>query len=104
VNELAWIAGFSEEEIRAELPADVLEFVDLIGLDGTLALHERFGGMTIYVKKLDKILRAVRDKRIRAEFAGANYATLARQYRLSESYVRAIVAGESEYQQESMFE
>ena len=85
------------KEIAAEIPLDDLPeeyqiVAELFGVDGALRLAKQSGGMRIYVPKFEKLIRARRDARIRAEFNGANHRELARKYDLTETWVREIVA------------
>lgn len=64
----------------------------IIGLGNTRKLLMEFSGCTIYVPKRDDIERERRNRRIRAEFNGYNFRTLARKYDLTEVTIRTIVA------------
>lgn len=85
------------KEIAAEIPLDDLPeeyqiVAEIFGVDGALRLAKESGGMRIYVPKFEKLIRARRDARIRAEFNGVNHRELARKYDLTETWVREIVA------------
>ena len=53
---------------------------------------EEYGGTYFYIPKMDKIERADRDNRIRAEFDGYNFRPLAQKYGLTEVTIRSIVS------------
>lgn len=66
--------------------------VDIVGLDAAKRIVEIFGGESVYVPKAESLIRWVRDRRIREEFAaGAGYLDLAKKYNLTSRYVRGIV-------------
>lgn len=84
------------KELRTVRPADVPEeYADLVaclGMEGFLRLSQLCGGETLYIPKRESLLRAARDREIRARFDGGNHRGLARQFRLSERQVRKILA------------
>jgi Mor family transcriptional regulator len=49
------------------------------------------GGISIYVPKVDHLLRHERDEAIAREFRGANVQALARKYGVSEVWIYAII-------------
>ena len=81
--------------IRPEdIPEEYRDIADTLGLPAFLTLIHLCGGQTLYLPKLDSLQRRGRDREIRARFDGGNYRALARQFRLTERYVRKIVDGE----------
>jgi Mor family transcriptional regulator len=62
-----------------------------VGLEATLALGREFGGMSLYLPKIESALRIWRDQNIRREFTGANIPELAKKYRLTSARVRQIL-------------
>ncbi len=74
-----------------ELPDPYKEMAELIGVENTIKLAERFGGITAYLPKVDSIVRKARDEKIKEEFNGYNYDSLARKYNISSQWVRIIV-------------
>ena len=54
-------------------------------------IAEHFGGRQIYLPRGDRLRRALRNVRIRAEFDGRNVPDLARRYHMSEMQIRAIL-------------
>lgn len=68
------------------------QIAEIIGVDAYLKLTRVFGGTAIYIAKAEEIVkRADRDKQIREEFDGSNYAQLAVKYGLTEVWIRNIV-------------
>lgn len=85
------------EEIEpSELPEPYQTIARHIGVKGALWLARAFGGTSIYMPKLDQLLRKKRNERIRREFREGNWRELAIKYGLTEAWVRKIVAGEDE--------
>lgn len=83
---------YHAEISTAELPEPYSSIADIIGLDNTLLLAGKMGGSTLYLPKIDTVYRSARDKKIRDEFTGGNYATLAKRHRLTERRIRNIVS------------
>jgi len=80
------------------IPVDLLpeiyqDLVNTVGLDGALALGREFGGMSLYLPKIESAMRNWRDINIRREFNGANITELARKHRLTTARVRQILGG-----------
>lgn len=75
-----------------DLRGEQRELARVIGIESYLKLVEVYGGSNIYVAKMDKLLCIKRDAEIVHKFDGNNYATLAKQYGLSERAVRTIIA------------
>ncbi len=75
-----------------DLREEQRQIAETIGVDAYLELTKVFGGTTIYIAKAEDIVkRADRDRRIREEFDGSNYAQLAVKYGLTEVWIRNIV-------------
>jgi Mor family transcriptional regulator len=80
-------------EIKTEdLPSSYQEMVELIGFEATIKLADKYQGTGFYFHKLDTAIQEARNKRIKAEFTGGNHKELARKYRLSEVWIRQILA------------
>jgi Mor family transcriptional regulator len=80
----------------SKIPVDMLpevyqDIVRTVGLDAALELGREFGGMSIYLPKMESALRSWRNQNIRAEFTGANITQIARKYRLTGARVRQIL-------------
>ena len=79
--------------IRAEdLPAELAEIAEQIGLDALLRLVELRGGETLYLPKKERLAIAARDRAIVKAFNGHNCRELARKHGLTPRWVRIIVA------------
>ncbi len=94
---------------RDKWPQTLAEIVDVlvdtarragIGVDDAWAQAERsvlaisayIGGRSIYLPRGDRVLEAIRDRRIWSEFRGDNTVELARRYDLTERHVQRILA------------
>ena len=75
------------------LPEIYQELVHAVGMEVTLKLGREFGGMSLYLPKIETSLREWRDENIRREFTGANVRQLARKYRLTGARIRQILGG-----------
>lgn len=75
-----------------ELPETYQEVAGVIGMAAALHLARLFGGCPLHIPKLDRLLVPARDRRIHAEYDGANSAALARRYSLSKRHVQTILA------------
>lgn len=73
------------------LPEIYQDLAQTVGLEATLALGREFGGMSLYLPKIESALRIWRDQNIRGEFTGANIPALAKKYRLTSVRVRQIL-------------
>jgi Mor family transcriptional regulator len=76
----------ADEDIPSieELPGDLPEIAEIIGVPQTLKLANRFRGSSVYFHTMDNILRQHRNKAIRKEYDdGVTVPKIARKYRLS---------------------
>lgn len=64
----------------------------LVGVEIYIKIVREYGGTAIYIPKMQQLFRKVRDREIKMKFDGSNYKQLAREYDLTESMVRVIVA------------
>lgn len=78
-----------------DLQGDQRELAEIIGIESYLELVKIYGGMTIYIAKMDKLQNIKRDAEIVKNFNGYNYKHLAHKYRLAERTVREIIAREN---------
>ena len=69
----------------------VRDLIDIVGYDNTVKLVSYFGGTAVYVPKIDRAFRTLRNRRIMREFDGFNGKYLARKFGVSESTIRLIV-------------
>lgn len=82
-----------EKQIKIEdLYGIQKEIAELIGIDNYIKLSLHFGGDNIYVQKYSEIIKVQRNNDIRQKFNGYNSDQLAREYNLSERYIRMICA------------
>lgn len=84
------------EKLVDEIPYDYLdekqkEIADLIGISAYRTLVKKFGGEALYIVKAETIVQDYRNKRIKEKFNGGNYKELAKEFDLTERYVRKIV-------------
>ena len=70
------------------------DIIEEIGIDNFIKLCKLRGGMSVYIPKYSCIVRLARNRDIVKKFNGVNFETLAREYRLSTSYVRRILKRE----------
>lgn len=66
------------------------EMAEAIGLEAFIALTQHFGGENTYIPKFDELIKDPRNREIREKYTGYNAIELAREYRLSERYVRQL--------------
>ena len=84
--------GIDPNDIQLDdLTADFREIVDTIGLGPALALAEAVGGGPVHIPSIESVFRKARNRKIRAEFDGANLRALSKKYRLSVTRIRVIV-------------
>ncbi len=75
-----------------QLPANQRELAELLGMRQYIELTRRFGGETIYIQKYSELLKTPRNAEIKRKFDGFNFVELAREYDLSERYIRELVS------------
>ena len=78
------------------LPEIYRDLAETVGLDAALALGREFGGMSLYLPKIESALRGWRDVNIHREFTGANIAQIARKYNLTSVRVRQVLGATRE--------
>jgi len=82
--------------VKEEVPVSLLpeiyqDLAQTVGVEGALALGREFGGMSLYLPKIESALRTWRDQNIRSEFTGANIVQIAKKHRLTSVRVRQIL-------------
>ena len=77
-----------------DLSGEQYDLAECIGLEAYKKLVYNYGGLSIYIYKLDTLFKSKRDKEIMKEFNGGNYRELALKYSLAENTIRQIVSGE----------
>ena len=75
----------------SDLPPQFENIATRVGIDITKVLFEEFGGTSVYFPTEKMIYKEARDREIIEEFNGFNVKELASKYRMSESYIRAII-------------
>ena len=70
------------------------DIIEEIGIDNFIKLCKLRGGMSVYIPKYSCVIRLARNRDIVKRFNGVNINSLAREYRLSVSYVRRILKKE----------
>lgn len=68
------------------------DIAEAIGIESYIKLCKIFGGDTVYIQKYSELLKIERNAEIKARYNGYNSSQLAREYDLSERYVRTICA------------
>lgn len=80
-----------EPNIRLEdLFGNQRDLAELIGVDKYILLTKTYGGDNIYIQKYSEVLKIQRNTEIRAKFNGYNAAELAKDYDLTERYIRTL--------------
>lgn len=79
--------------IQAEdLPEDLQEIAEQIGLEALLRLIELRGGESVYFPRQESITRRARNRAILDEFNGDNHHHLARKYGCSLAWVYVLIS------------
>lgn len=83
-----------QADIINKLPGDLKVVAELIGVENTLLLVERFGGTYILVPKCESIIREIRDNQIRKLYDSGNYdiRALALKFRLTDRRISDILS------------
>lgn len=76
-----------------ELKEQHREYAEIIGVENLLLLSEAYGGTSIYIPKIDDMLKSRKNAAIIREFNGGNIKQLARKYNVSERTVYRLVRG-----------
>ena len=66
------------------------QIAEAIGTGSFYRLTVLLGGATVYIPKPESLLRPIRDAHIKDEFNGYNHVELARQYGVTERWVRQL--------------
>ncbi|MBI5561302.1 MAG: DNA-binding protein [Deltaproteobacteria bacterium] len=82
-------------DVIDRLPGDLREVAEIIGVDNTMALVDRFGGTYIRVPKCEGLLRSIRDNKIRKLYDSGRHdvRALALKFRLTDRTVSEILKG-----------
>ena len=80
------------------------EIAETIGMEAYIKLSKMYGGITIYVGKIDKLKNLTRDKKIVKEYNGYNANILAKKYKISSRYVQRIIEKNNTSNQITLFD
>ena len=83
------------EEIMPEakdLPGDLCDVAEIVGVRKTLQLAQRFRGTHVYFRSIDSLIRKKRNISIREEYdQGVSVSRLARKYKLTSRQIWTIL-------------
>ena len=66
------------------------DIAEIIGIDEYIKLTKVYGGDMIYIQKHSEVQKIRRNKEIRSKFNGFNADELAKEYDLTERYIRSL--------------
>lgn len=75
-----------------QLPEPYDRYAEVIGIREYYNFCKEFGGITIYVPKVESAFKNIIHKKIQQDFNGYNYQKLALKYHLSERTIRTIIS------------
>ena len=70
------------------------DIIETIGVDNFVELCKLRGGMVVYFPTHTRVTRQARNREIVKKFNGVNFVQLAKEYKLSESYLRRLLKSE----------
>ena len=85
------------------LPEQYQPLAEILGVQPLLKLAEQYGGASLYIPKVEALVKALRDKRIQKEYNGYNAKELAQKYELSVNWVLNICKDNPLPEQQSLF-
>ena len=85
------------------LPEQYQPLAEILGVQPLLTLAEQYGGASLYIPKVEALVKALRDKRIQKEYNGYNAKELAQKYELSVNWVLNICKDNPLREQQSLF-
>lgn len=77
--------------LKEDLPPDMRDIADCLGLDQALKLAEALGPGSLYLPNRKRLILNARNRAISSEFNGSNYKELAKKHHLTVSWIRKIV-------------
>lgn len=82
------------DDVIKKLPGDLKELAELIGLDHTLAIVNRWGGSYLIVAKCEGIIKEIRDNEIRKDYDTGKFTIrgLVRKYKLTDRTISTILS------------
>jgi Mor family transcriptional regulator len=85
------------ENLTEGLSGDLRRIADVAGIEAAIKIGVAFKGTYLYIRGVDKLMRLVRDMKIRKEYeSGSGTKRLSRRYRLTERQIKNILGTESE--------
>lgn len=85
----------AQDNIIEQLPGDLKDVAELIGVELTIRLVERYGGTYIHVPKCDDLLREMRNRKIRELYDSkkCDIRALAIKFNLTDRRISDILSG-----------
>lgn len=79
----------------SDLPDELQDIADRIGLPSTIKLVQLCGGISVYIPKMETMARMVRHRRMYSDYrestSSSVFKDLAKKYGYSESHTRAVI-------------
>ena len=72
------------------------DIIEAIGVESFVELCKLRGGMLVYFPAHSRATRQARNREIIKKFNGFNFTQLAKEYKLSESYIRRLLKTEGD--------
>lgn len=76
---------------REDIPANLVELVNIIGVENMVHISKSYGGRVIYVPTYKSMIRNARDRQIVSEYDGYNANDLGNIYGLTPNHVYRII-------------
>lgn len=73
-----------------DLPEVYRSIAEICGTDAAIEIARTFSGEEVYFPKFEAVERPLRNRKIREEFNGYNFKSLAKKYGLTEQAIRVI--------------
>lgn len=74
-----------------DVPANMQDIAQEIGIEAFIKLIKLVGGNSIYFPNEINLTRSIRNRYIKENFDGSNYLELSRKYHISDVQVRKII-------------
>lgn len=85
---------FWDEITRDDLPGDLAEIAEAVGMGVIRYLVEEWGGTQLYVHSRNTVEKSWRDRKIRERWNGRNAGTLAKEYGVNRRYIYETLKGD----------
>lgn len=93
-SKIADLIPIVAEKLSVEdLPEHLQLIAGEFGIEMALRMSERLGGLSLYIPKIENLLRSEMHEKIRKGFNGSNHKQLARTYGITEKAIRDILKG-----------